>query len=107
MDVEMPWWGYGPHGMQLWFPSSLASPLSPHPQGGGDRSQHALDIELEFDQEVYPIGISLADASIVGITQRVTRAGEEANIGEGGGGDVGCAETEGASREGERERECV
>ncbi|KIY92766.1 hypothetical protein MNEG_15196, partial [Monoraphidium neglectum] len=31
------------------------------------------DIELEFDQEVYPIGISLADASIVGVTQRLMR----------------------------------
>lgn len=28
-DVEMPWWTYGARGMQLWFPSSLADPLSP------------------------------------------------------------------------------
>ncbi|GAX78137.1 hypothetical protein CEUSTIGMA_g5579.t1 [Chlamydomonas eustigma] len=69
-DVEMPWWAYGPHGMQLWFPSSLADPLSPSRQLG---AQHH-DIELEFDPEVYPIGISLADTSIVGITQRITRA---------------------------------
>ncbi|KAI8472364.1 MAG: RIC1-domain-containing protein [Monoraphidium minutum] len=31
------------------------------------------DIELEFDREVYPIGVSLADASIVGVTQRLMR----------------------------------
>jgi hypothetical protein len=30
-------------------------------------------MELEFDKEVYPIGVSLADASIVGITQRLLR----------------------------------
>ncbi len=28
-EVEMPWWTYGARGMQLWFPSSLAEPLSP------------------------------------------------------------------------------
>ena len=26
-QVEMPWWAYGPQGMQLWFPSSLSTPL--------------------------------------------------------------------------------
>ncbi|KAG1677057.1 hypothetical protein FOA52_001227 [Chlamydomonas sp. UWO 241] len=72
VDVEMPWWGYGPAGMQLWFPSSLSTPLTP--QAGLSGSGINLDIELEFDQEVYPIGISLADASIVGVTQRVTRS---------------------------------
>jgi hypothetical protein len=33
----------------------------------------STEIELEFDREVYPIGVSLADASIVGVTQRVLR----------------------------------
>ena len=28
-EVEMPWWGYGPQGMQLWFPSSLTPAHSP------------------------------------------------------------------------------
>ena len=27
--VEMPWWAYGPRGMQLFFPSSLLDPLTP------------------------------------------------------------------------------
>lgn len=31
------------------------------------------DMELEFDREVYPVGISLADAAIVGVTQRLMR----------------------------------
>lgn len=160
----MPWWGYGPQGMQLWFPSTLSSPLPPAPTPTlAAQKQRHKDIELEFDQvgegrgeegreggggerelggrgrggtgkvkgeeksgtgrggiysiggseygrrrgeggfipsaslsptppqqpashlpllphslpllkEVYPIGISLADASIVGITQRITRA---------------------------------
>jgi hypothetical protein len=30
--------------------------------------------ELEFDQEVYPVGVSLADAAIVGVTQRLMRS---------------------------------
>ena len=49
--MEMPWWAYGPSGMQLWFPSSLSAPLSPRHDG-----QQCHDMELEFDQEVYPIG---------------------------------------------------
>ena len=46
-QVEMPWWAYGPRGVQLWFPSALSDPLSPRQLGA---QQH--DIELEFDQEV-------------------------------------------------------
>jgi hypothetical protein len=41
--------------------------------GGFQAIQYGTEIELEFDREVYPIGVSLADASIVGITQRVMR----------------------------------
>lgn len=83
--VEMPWWSYGPQGMQLWFPSSLTQPLLHSPSGGllapatqnpptSPQQPPQQDIELEFDQEVYPIGISLADAAIVGVTQRVVRS---------------------------------
>ena len=64
-DVEMPWWTYGARGMQLWFPSSLAEPLSPTTRemmGFGS----STDPELEFDREVYPIGISLAEIAIIG-----------------------------------------
>ena len=63
-DVEVPWWTYGARGMQLWFPSSLEEPLSP-------TTRHSMiaqstDPELEFDREVYPIGISIAEVAIVG-----------------------------------------
>ncbi|GBF93019.1 hypothetical protein Rsub_05630 [Raphidocelis subcapitata] len=129
--VEMPWWAYGPSGMQLWFPSllpaapalahatssgtlprlvrlrsqdsvgsplALASPMSfsgragsPYPPsppstaGGSGAAAAAAaaaiaaanvgggDMELEFDREVYPVGVSLADASIIGVTQRLLR----------------------------------
>lgn len=60
--------------MELWFPSSLEEPLSPRrSQNGQNCSSEALDPELEFDREVYPIGISLADAAIIGVTQRLVR----------------------------------
>ena len=60
--VEIPWWTYGAAGMQLWFPSSLTEPLSPSIHS----SSASLDPELEFDKEVYPIGISLSDVAIIG-----------------------------------------
>ncbi|GMH38535.1 hypothetical protein BSKO_06419 [Bryopsis sp. KO-2023] len=73
--VEMPWWAYGSRGMELWFPSSLFEPLSPKRLQSLDNLAYgALDPELEFDREVYPIGISLADASIIGVTQRLVRS---------------------------------
>ena len=63
-DVEIPWWTYGARGMQLWFPSSLAEPLSPSLRD----QQHLVstDPELEFDREVYPIGISISEVAIIG-----------------------------------------
>ena len=64
-DVEMPWWTYGWRGMQLWFPSSLAEPLSPATRDSMGFGA-STDPELEFDQEVYPIGISLSDVAILG-----------------------------------------
>ena len=64
MDVEIPWWTYGVRGMQLWFPSLLGdAPLSPSQSQPPSRPP---DPELEFDREVYPIGISLAEVSIIG-----------------------------------------
>ena len=61
--VEIPWWTYGARGMQLWFPSALAEPVSP---GAAAGSRYATDPELEFDREVYPVGISLSEVSIIG-----------------------------------------
>lgn len=63
-EVEIPWWTYGPQGMQMWFPSSLAEPLSPSTREA--MSTISTDPELEFDREVYPIGISIAEVAIIG-----------------------------------------
>ncbi len=46
LDVEMPWWLYGPAGMQLCFPSSLGSMAAQSYMSSKDGN----DIELEFDQ---------------------------------------------------------
>ncbi len=63
-DVEIPWWTYGARGMQLWFPKSLAEPVS-H-AAAAEAAHYMTDPELEFDREVYPISISLAEVSIIG-----------------------------------------
>lgn len=59
--------------------SSLAS--------AGTQGQ-ATDPELEFDKEVYPIGISFSEVAIIGITQRVVR-GHSAAVAVAGGGSEG------------------
>lgn len=63
-DVEIPWWTYGARGMQLWFPKKLAEPMS-H-AAAAEEAHYMTDPELEFDKEVYPISISLAEVSIIG-----------------------------------------
>ena len=50
--------------MQLWFPSSLEEPLSPTTRDS--MTAQSTDPELEFDREVYPIGISIAEVAIIG-----------------------------------------
>ncbi len=62
-DVEIPWWTYGARGMQLWFPKTLEEPLL---ASAASTTHYATDPELEFDREVYPIGVSLSEVSIVG-----------------------------------------
>ncbi len=49
--------------MQLWFPSSLTETMSPR----SEAAAKSVDPELEFDKEVYPIGISLAEVAIIGV----------------------------------------
>lgn len=79
--VEMPWWAYGVRGMELWFPSSLAEPISPRASPSRDQMLIGqLDPELEFDREVYPVGISLADAAIIGVSQRLIRPSASSSI---------------------------
>ena len=70
--MEIPWWTYGARGMQLWFPSSLAEPVSP----STEQMSRPVDPELEFDREVYPIGISLAEVAIIGELSAVHEAGQ-------------------------------
>lgn len=70
--MEIPWWTYGARGMQLWFPSSLAEPLSPSMES----ASRPTDPELEFDKEVYPIGISLAEVAIIGELSFLLRPSE-------------------------------
>ncbi|KAL4448516.1 hypothetical protein ABPG75_005735 [Micractinium tetrahymenae] len=85
--VEMPWWTYGARGMQLWFPSSLSEPLTPSRSlsiasltatglaaAAAAAATNSTDPELEFDREVYPVGVSLAEVSIVGVMQRTVRS---------------------------------
>lgn len=86
--VEMPWWTYGSRGMQLWFPSSLLEPLTPSARSlslasptatgmsaaAAAAATNSTDPELEFDREVYPIGVSLAEVSIIGVMQRSVRS---------------------------------
>lgn len=77
--IEMPWWLYSSRGMHLLFPSTLArlpagaSALSARGGAAGAPHMH-LDQELQFDREVFPIGVSLADAAIIGMSQRLHRA---------------------------------
>jgi hypothetical protein len=54
--------------MQVWYPSSAANV-------GQSPSVRQLEPELDFDREVYPLGISPAAGIIVGITQRLTLSG--------------------------------
>lgn len=63
---EVPWWAYGHRGMQVWYPSTHTDASTP-----GADLQH-LDPELDFDREVYPLGVSPAAGVIVGVSQRLS-----------------------------------
>lgn len=62
---EVPWWAYGHRGMQVWYPSQ-------HESASLSASPQQLDPELDFDREVYPLGVSPAAGVIVGISQRLS-----------------------------------
>jgi hypothetical protein len=72
--MDVPWWVYTASGMHLVFPSSLAEYSADTLLGSTlrDASQQR-DPELQFDREVFPVGVSLADAAVVGVTQRLQR----------------------------------
>ncbi|XP_010544754.1 PREDICTED: RAB6A-GEF complex partner protein 1-like [Tarenaya hassleriana] len=62
---EVSWLDYGHRGMQVWYPSLGADPYKQE-----DFLQ--LDPELEFDREVYPLGLLPNAGVVVGVSQRMS-----------------------------------
>ncbi|KAL6585147.1 hypothetical protein OROMI_004436 [Orobanche minor] len=62
---EVSWLDYGHRGMQVWYSSSGVEPFKQE-----DFVQ--LDPELEFDREVYPLGLLPNAGIVVGVTQRMS-----------------------------------
>ncbi|KAB2597743.1 RIC1-like protein [Pyrus ussuriensis x Pyrus communis] len=62
---EVSWLDYGHRGMQVWYPSLGVDPFKQE-----DFLQ--LDPELEFDCEVYPLGLLPNAGVVVGISQRMS-----------------------------------
>ncbi|VVB06503.1 unnamed protein product [Arabis nemorensis] len=62
---EVSWLDYGHRGMQVWYPS-----LGDDPFRQEDFLQ--LDPELEFDREVYPLGLLPNVGVVVGVSQRMS-----------------------------------
>lgn len=62
---EVSWLDYGHRGMQVWYPSPGADPFK-------QEDFFQLDPELEFDREVYPLGLLPNAGTIVGVSQRMS-----------------------------------
>ncbi|KAH6829995.1 Quinoprotein amine dehydrogenase [Perilla frutescens var. hirtella] len=62
---DVSWLDYGHRGMQVWYPSPGADPFKQE-----DFLQ--LDPELEFDREVYPLGLLPNAGVVVGVSQRMS-----------------------------------
>ncbi|ONK76132.1 uncharacterized protein A4U43_C03F24280 [Asparagus officinalis] len=62
---EVSWLDYGHRGMQVWYPSLGVDPFKQE-----DFLQ--LDPELEFDREVYPVGLLPNAGVVVGVSQRMS-----------------------------------
>ncbi|XP_020080501.1 RAB6A-GEF complex partner protein 1-like [Ananas comosus] len=62
---EVSWLDYGYRGMQVWYPSHGVDPFKQE-----DFLQ--LDPELEFDREVYPLGLLPNVGVVVGVSQRMS-----------------------------------
>ncbi|KAH9625616.1 hypothetical protein KSS87_016388 [Heliosperma pusillum] len=62
---EISWLDYSHRGMQVWYPSPGADPFKQE-----DFLQ--LDPELEFDREVYPMGLLPNAGVVVGVCQRMS-----------------------------------
>ncbi|TVU28879.1 hypothetical protein EJB05_20415 [Eragrostis curvula] len=62
---EVSWLDYGHRGMQVWYPSHGADPFK-------QEEFLQLDPELEFDREVYPLGLLPNVGVVVGVSQRMS-----------------------------------
>ncbi|KAL8495177.1 hypothetical protein ACS0TY_019372 [Phlomoides rotata] len=62
---EVSWLDYGHRGMQVWYPSPGADPFK-------QEEFLQLDPELEFDREVYPLGLLPNAGVVVGVSQRMS-----------------------------------
>lgn len=62
---EVSWLDYGHRGMQVWYPS-------PGVEAFKQEDFLQLDPELEFDREVYPLGLLPNAGVVVGVSQRMS-----------------------------------
>ncbi|KAJ4956002.1 hypothetical protein NE237_012785 [Protea cynaroides] len=62
---EVAWLDYGHRGMQVWYPS-------PGVDAFKQEDFLQLDPELEFDREVYPLGLLSNAGVVVGVSQRMS-----------------------------------
>ncbi|RWR80915.1 Ribosome control protein 1 [Cinnamomum micranthum f. kanehirae] len=62
---EVSWLDYGHRGMQVWYPSPGADPFV-------QEDFFQLDPDLEFDREVYPLGLLPNAGVVVGVSQRMS-----------------------------------
>ncbi|XP_075523095.1 uncharacterized protein LOC142555855 [Primulina tabacum] len=62
---EVSWLDYGHRGMQVWYPSPGVDPFK-------QEGFMQLDPELEFDREVYPLGLLPNAGVVVGVSQRMS-----------------------------------
>ncbi|KAE9460176.1 hypothetical protein C3L33_07946, partial [Rhododendron williamsianum] len=65
---EVSWLDYGHRGMQVWYPSPGVDPFKQEDFLQVD----LLDPELEFDREVYPLGLLPTAGVVVGVSQRMS-----------------------------------
>ncbi|KAG9157654.1 hypothetical protein Leryth_014165 [Lithospermum erythrorhizon] len=62
---EVSWLDYGHRGMQVWYPSRGVDPFK-------QEAFLQLDPELDFDREVYPLGLLPNAGVVVGVSQRMS-----------------------------------
>ena len=87
---RLPWWAYSHRGVQVWYPSPAPGELpaavaagastggATAASGAGAGAAALLpppDPELDFDREVYPLGLSPTAGTVVGVSQRAVSAG--------------------------------